>query len=48
MTMKMFSIAAAFFLLTTQGATCSEAADDGPIIGKDHTLLLPRIDRLFS
>ena len=47
-TMKMFSIAAAFFLLTTQGATCSEAADDGPIIGKDHMLLLPRIDRLFS
>merc|ERR1712186_315272 len=36
-TMKMFSIAkaAAFFLLTTQGATCSEAADDGPIIGID-------------
>ena len=49
-TMKMFSIAkaAAFFLLAIQGATCSEAADDGPIIGKDHTLLLPRIDRLFS
>merc|ERR1711936_1456286 len=36
-TMKMFSIAkaAAFFLLAIQGATCSEAADDGPIIGID-------------
>merc|ERR1711936_757033 len=36
-TMKMFSIAkaAAFFLLAIQGATCSEGADEGPIIGID-------------
>jgi len=36
-TMKMFSIAkaAAFFLLASQGVTCSESADDGPIIGID-------------
>jgi chaperone protein DnaK len=35
--MKMFSIAkaAAFFLLASQGVTCSESADDGPIIGID-------------
>jgi len=36
-TMKTFSIAkaAAFFLLASQGVTCSESADDGPIIGID-------------
>ena len=41
-TMKMFSIAkaAAFFLLASQGVTCSENADDGPIIGKSPYLLL--------
>jgi len=35
--MKTFSIAkaAAFFLLASQGVTCSESADDGPIIGID-------------
>jgi len=35
--MKMFSIAktAAYFLLVSQGVTCSESADDGPIIGID-------------
>jgi heat shock protein 5 len=36
-TLKMFSIAkaAAFFLLASHGVTCSESADDGPIIGID-------------
>ena len=42
--MKMFSItkAAAFFLLASQGVTCSESADDGPIIGENQNLLLSK------
>ena len=44
----MFSIAkaAAFFLLASQGVTCSENADDGPIIGKNHNLLFLQLKNL--